>query len=79
MDPIRDEIGKPDLFGKPLRITRDAVADELASAASLLMGNAAQATPAVIARGHGLPKSDFGGWVPTFPPEEDLFRDVIKL
>ena len=79
VDPVRDERGKPDLFGKPLRITRDAVADELASAASLLMGNAGQATPAVIARGHGLPPSDFAGWVPTFPPEEDLFRDVIRL
>lgn len=77
--PIRSEIGMPDLFGKPLRMPRDAVADELASAASLLMGNAGQATPAVIARGHGLPKSDFAGWVPTFPPEQDLFRDVIRL
>ena len=79
VEPVRDERGKPDLFDKPLRITRDAVADELASAASLLMGNAAQATPAVIARGHGLPPSDFHGWIPTFPPEEDLFRDVIRL
>lgn len=79
LDPIRDERGTPDLFGKPLRITRDNVVDELAAAASLLMGNAAQATPAVVIRGHGLPRSDFAGWVPTFPPEEDLFRDVIKL
>lgn len=77
--PIRSEIGMPDLYGKPLRMPRDAVADQLASAASLLMGNAGQATPAVIARSHGLPQSDFSGWVPTFPPEEDLFRDVIRL
>ncbi len=79
IDPVRDERGTPDLFGKPLRITRDNVVDELAAAASLLMGNAAQATPAVIVRGHGLPPSDFSGWIPTFPPEEDLFRDVLKL
>lgn len=79
IDPIRNEIGKPDLFGTPLRITRDAIADELASAASLLMGNAAQAIPAVIVRDHGFPISDFSGWIPTFPPKEDLFRDVIRL
>ncbi len=79
IDPVRDERGTPDLFGKPLRITRDNVVDELSAAANFLMGNAAQATPAVIVRGHGLPSSDFAGWVPTFPPEEDLFRDVVHL
>lgn len=79
VDPIRDERGTPDLFGKPLRITRDNVVDELAAAGNFLMGNAAQATPAVIVRGHGLPPSDYAGWVPTFPPEEDLFRDVVHL
>ncbi len=79
MDPIRDERGKPDLFGKPLRITQDAIADQLSAAANAIMGNAAQATPAVIIRDHGFPSSDFCGWIPTFPPEEDLFRDVIRL
>ena len=79
IDPIRDERGKPDLFGKPLRITQDAIADDLSAAANLLMGNAAQATPGVIVRNHGLPQSDFAGWIPTFPPELDLFRDVLRL
>ncbi len=79
IDPIRDERGKPDLFGRTLRITRDAIADELAAAASVLIGNAAQATPAVIVRDHGLPKSDFADWVPTFSPEEDLFKDVLRI
>ncbi len=79
IDPVRIEIGVRDLFGRELLMPRDAVADGLASAASVLMGNAAQATPAVIVRGHDLPSSDFAGWVPTFPPEEDLFRDVIRL
>lgn len=79
VDPVRDERGTPDLFGKPLRITQDNVVDELAAAASLLMGNAAQATPAVLVRGHGLPPSGFAGWIPTFPPEQDLFRDVFRF
>lgn len=79
IDPVRDERGTPDLFGKPLHMTRDNVVDELSAAANFIMGNAAQATPAVIVRGHDLPSSDFAGWVPTFPPEEDLFKDVIRL
>ena len=40
-----DRRGAPDLFGRKLRVTEIAVADELASAASLLMGQAAEALP----------------------------------
>jgi coenzyme F420-0:L-glutamate ligase / coenzyme F420-1:gamma-L-glutamate ligase len=46
-----DRRGAQDLFGRELRVTETAVADELASAASLLMGQAAEALPAVLARG----------------------------
>jgi coenzyme F420-0:L-glutamate ligase/coenzyme F420-1:gamma-L-glutamate ligase len=43
--------GKPDLFGFHLRITQVASADELAAAASLMMGQAAEGTPVVHVRG----------------------------
>jgi len=43
--------GKPDLYGRELKITRVGVADELAGAASLVMGQADEKIPAVIARG----------------------------
>ena len=46
-----DRRGAPDLFGRELRVTEIAVGDELASAASLLMGQAAEGLPAVLARG----------------------------
>ncbi len=46
-----DRRGARDLFGRELRVTEIAVADELASAASLLMGQADEAIPAVLARG----------------------------
>ena len=46
-----DQRGAPDLFGRKLRVTEIAVADELASAASLMMGQAAEALPAVLVRG----------------------------
>lgn len=46
-----DERGKKDLFGRKMLITRVNLADELASAASSLMGERSQRTPIVIIRG----------------------------
>jgi coenzyme F420-0:L-glutamate ligase len=46
--PVRDHRGERDLFHKPLRITRHAVADDLASAAHLLMGETDERTPFVL-------------------------------
>ena len=70
---IRSQIGAKDLFGKPLIVTEEAVADQIATAANMLMGNAAQSTPFVLVRDHGVPFEDSEGWVPGMPPEEDLF------
>ena len=50
IEPIKDFRGSPDLFGRPLRITRSAVADNLASAAQILMGEANEQIPLVIIR-----------------------------
>jgi coenzyme F420-0:L-glutamate ligase/coenzyme F420-1:gamma-L-glutamate ligase len=43
--------GRPDRFGRSLRTSELGFADELAAAASLVMGQAAESTPAVIVRG----------------------------
>jgi coenzyme F420-0:L-glutamate ligase/coenzyme F420-1:gamma-L-glutamate ligase len=43
--PIRDRRGKKDLFGYILKVKRTAVADELASAAELVMGQANEGIP----------------------------------
>jgi coenzyme F420-0:L-glutamate ligase/coenzyme F420-1:gamma-L-glutamate ligase len=48
--PIRDTRGWKDIYGKPLIITRHAVADDLASATHLLMGEAAEKTPIVLVK-----------------------------
>lgn len=48
---LLDLRGKPDLFGRALRITQVGLADELAAAASLVMGQADEATPLVLIRG----------------------------
>ena len=43
--------GQPDLYGHPLRVTETALADELAAAASLLMGQADEGHPVVLISG----------------------------
>lgn len=66
--------GEPDLFGFHLRITQVGAADELAAAASLMMGQAAEGTPAVHVRGFPYPLRDGSLKELLRPPESDLFR-----
>lgn len=56
--PIRDRRGEKDLFNYSLRIKRTAIADELASAAELVIGQAAEGVPVAIIRGYRYQKSE---------------------
>ena len=67
-------VGAPDLFGRALRITEVAIADELAAAASLLMGQADGALPLVHARGLGWDAPARNAASLLRPKERDLFR-----
>lgn len=71
---LEDLRGKPDLLGRVLRITQVGVADELAAAASLIMGQAAEGTPVVHVR--GFPYQLREGTLRELirPKELDLFR-----
>jgi len=51
MDAIVDLRGKPDLFGNVLKVTSQAIADDLCSGAQIVMGEADEATPMVLVRG----------------------------
>jgi coenzyme F420-0:L-glutamate ligase/coenzyme F420-1:gamma-L-glutamate ligase len=66
--------GQPDLFGYTLRITQVGAADELAAAASLVMGQAAEGTPAVHARGFPYPLREGSLEELLRPKEQDMFR-----
>ncbi len=66
--------GKADLFGYTLRITQVGAADELAAAASLVMGQAAEGTPVVHVRGFPYPLRDGSLAELIRPSEQDLFR-----
>jgi coenzyme F420-0:L-glutamate ligase/coenzyme F420-1:gamma-L-glutamate ligase len=71
---LQDLRGQADLFEFTLRITQVGVADELAAAASLVMGQAAEGTPIVHVR--GFPYSLREGSLKELirPKEQDLFR-----
>jgi coenzyme F420-0:L-glutamate ligase/coenzyme F420-1:gamma-L-glutamate ligase len=71
---VLDERGWHDLFGYTLRITVVGIADELAAAASLLMGQAAEGTPIVHVRGFPYPLRAGSLQELIRPREQDLFR-----
>ncbi len=56
--PIRPRIGETDLFGYMLRVKQTAIADELSSAAELVIGQTNEGIPAAIIRGYPYPKSE---------------------
>ena len=74
MPGLADLRGHPDLFGFKLQITQVGVADELAAAASLIMGQAAEGTPAVHVRGFPYPLREGSLKELLRPKEQDLFR-----
>jgi coenzyme F420-0:L-glutamate ligase/coenzyme F420-1:gamma-L-glutamate ligase len=71
---LKNRVGAPDLFGRPLRVTEIAFADEVAAAASMIMGQGAEGLPVVLVRGLSwseppLPAKDL-----IRPKHRDLFR-----
>jgi len=71
---LENRIGTEDMFGRALEITEIAVADELAAAASFLMGQAAEGAPVVLIRGAALSASENGSGALIRAREQDLFR-----
>lgn len=72
--PLWNQVGSPDLYGRALEVTEPAVADELAAAASLVMGQAAEGIPVVVARGAELQWSDGGSRTLLRERDMDMFR-----
>jgi len=74
LKPIRDRRGEKDLFGYVLRVKQTAVADELASAAELVIGQADEGVPAAIIRGYKYSRSKRSKATELVRPrDEDLF------
>jgi len=51
IEAVLDMRGRKDLFGNVLKVTAQGVADDLSSAAEILMGESDEATPMVLVRG----------------------------
>lgn len=73
---LQDWRGKLDLQGRPLEITLEAIVDEIASAANLLMGEAGDGTPAVVFR--GLRYSCYGEESVFMPEDRDVIRPLLR-
>lgn len=70
---LLDLRGRPDLFGRPLETTEVGWADELAAAASLMMGQAGEGRPVILVR--GLVETGEGSAADLLrPKQKDLFR-----
>lgn len=74
---VLDERGRKDLFGRELKVTRRAVADSIASASELVMGEADEGIPAVLVRGLNLPIGNYEG-IEQIAADECLFMGIIK-
>ena len=78
ISPIWKRIGEKDLYGRELETTEIATCDELASAASLIMGQADEGLPVVILRGFDsfdtLRNTDSNIKSVLMPKKDDVFR-----
>lgn len=78
LEPVWDRSGARDLFKRELKTTAIAIADELAAAASIVMGQADEGIPVVLIRGLNYPKSlqnDSAAIKPLIRPKKyDVFR-----
>jgi coenzyme F420-0:L-glutamate ligase / coenzyme F420-1:gamma-L-glutamate ligase len=71
---LNDLRGHPDLFGRRLEVTETGFADEVASAASLVMGQADEANPVILVSGFSPDDRQIPAAALIRPAAEDLFR-----
>ncbi len=82
--PLNDYVGKPDLFGRPFKVSRAGVASGLAAAAVVTMGEGAEKTPLAVIE--DVPFINFQDHNPTpndikellVAPEEDLYGPFFE-
>lgn len=71
---LRDLIGRADMSGRPLEATQTGFADEIAAAASLVMGQADEGLPAVLVSGLSWREPENDATALLRPKDQDLFR-----
>lgn len=78
LEPVEDDRGLSDIYGKILTLTHRAVADNLVSAAELLMGEAGEQVPAVLIRGAPVKLIDSSPEVPTISMDGCMYFGNIR-
>lgn len=78
LEPVEDARGQKDLFGRELQITRKAVADNLVSAAQVVMGEGDEGIPAAIIRGAPVKIGDVSCEIPKIPPQECMYIGALR-
>ena len=74
INPLNSYIGKKDLFGYELKSSVISLADQLCSAAGLVMGESAEGFPVIIIRGINYLRDEISAKVLIRPEEKDYFR-----
>ncbi len=77
-EPIRDYRTEKDLYGRSISVTTHAVADDLASAAHLIMGESDEQTPAVLIRNAPVAFAKADGSALVIPRENCLFASHFE-
>lgn len=76
---VRDDRGKPDIFGRILRLSKTDVADGLATAAVLLMGEGAEQQPLAVITGAPVAFKDKVDRRELFiDPKEDIYQPLFE-
>ena len=78
LEPVEDARGQKDLFGRELMITRKAVADNLVSAAQIVMGEGDEGIPAAIIRDAPVQIKEVSGQMPKIPPQECMYIGSLR-
>ncbi len=77
--PTRDWRGTKDLFGRVLEVKNEAVVDEIAGFANILMGEGNGGTPVVVIRGLGLYHESYGIQGLYRSEKEDEIRKALRF
>lgn len=74
INPIKSYLNETDLFGYTLKSSTISIADQLCSAAGLIMGEAKEGTPVIVIRGYNFSKKEINAKTLIRPAERDYFR-----
>lgn len=80
-EPIRDYRGKPDIFGRKLKYTRQNIVDPLAAISCLLMGEGHEQTPLLLIRGAKFIKFTSRDTTKklVYAPQHDIYKPLLKV